>query len=136
METIGKRIKLRRKELGMTQTDLGKACGVTYAAISQWEREETTPASENLFSLSRALKCVPAWLLYGENGLAPPPSSGSNRALDAREEELLDTFAFLTEESKEIFMNDLRMEKLRLERIAKEFTSNVERLNKIKKNNK
>lgn len=34
---IGKRIRMRRKQIGMTQKALGKACGITGVQISKYE---------------------------------------------------------------------------------------------------
>jgi len=42
-ETIGERIRARRKTLKMSQVLLAKAVCVSDVAISQWERSETEP---------------------------------------------------------------------------------------------
>ncbi|RAW92445.1 MULTISPECIES: LexA family protein [unclassified Photorhabdus] len=64
--TIGERIKLRRKELKLTQRELGKLVGVSNAAISQWEKEDTEPKGDNLLALSSALGYSAAYILKGE----------------------------------------------------------------------
>lgn len=66
-ETIGMRIRKRRKELKLTQTNLAAKIGVKGGAISQWEDDKTNPKGENLLALSQALGCVPEYILYGEN---------------------------------------------------------------------
>ncbi len=66
-ETIGMRIRKRRKELRLTQAALGSKIGVKGGAISQWEDDKTSPKGENLIALSQAMGCVPEFLLYGEN---------------------------------------------------------------------
>lgn len=74
LETIGNRIRKRRKELKITQKDLSKSMsGVTDAAISQWESDVTSPSAKNLFDLSLALECDFAWLLNGgaESNVVP-----------------------------------------------------------------
>ncbi|WP_392559324.1 LexA family protein [Orbus mooreae] len=74
LETIGSRIKKRRKELKVTQKDVAKSMkGVTDAAISQWESDITSPSAKNLFDLSIALECDFAWLLNGgsESNVVP-----------------------------------------------------------------
>jgi SOS-response transcriptional repressor LexA len=65
-QTMGERIRARRKELKIRQAALGKMVGVSNAAISQWEREETEPKGENLLSLAKALRCSPNYLLKGD----------------------------------------------------------------------
>jgi len=37
----GEAFRTMREELGISQTDIGKLCGVTHAAVSEWERGET-----------------------------------------------------------------------------------------------
>jgi transcriptional regulator with XRE-family HTH domain len=128
-KTFGQRLKERRKELGLTQKDIGKRAGVTHAAISQWEKEDSSPTGANLFALSKALKCDPVWLIEGKESNEPPAPS-STRDLDPREEELLDLFAFLSEESKQVFMTQLRKEVDRLDSLMKELLANREKLNK------
>ncbi len=76
---MGERIRARRKELKIRQAALGKMVGVSNAAISQWEREETEPKGENLLSLARALRCSPDYLLKGD-------TSTSNVAFHAAHE--------------------------------------------------
>lgn len=66
-ETIGMRIRKRRKELKLTQESLGNKIGVKGGAISQWESDQTAPNGDNLLSLSQALSCAPEFILYGEN---------------------------------------------------------------------
>ncbi|MER1780067.1 LexA family protein [Proteus mirabilis] len=64
--SIGERIRLRRKELGLTQKALSAKVGVSHVAISQWEKEETEPTGNNLFSLADALGCTPEFILKGK----------------------------------------------------------------------
>lgn len=64
-ETIGDRIRARRKELKLSQVKLAFLVGVSNVAISQWERDETEPTGDNLLSLSSALKCQPQFIIRG-----------------------------------------------------------------------
>ncbi|MGQ5486730.1 S24 family peptidase [Photobacterium damselae] len=63
MKEISSRIKAQRKELKLSQKKLANLVGVTTSAISQWEREETTPKGENLLNLASALSCSAEWLV-------------------------------------------------------------------------
>lgn len=65
-ETLGDRIRLRRKALGLTQKQLSQQVKVSHVAISQWEKEETLPRGENLLRLAEALGCTPAFLVDGD----------------------------------------------------------------------
>ncbi|HDZ3540949.1 TPA: helix-turn-helix domain-containing protein [Mannheimia haemolytica] len=65
-QTLGDRIKSRRKELKLTQKDLATALkGVSHVAVSQWESSTTKPNSENILDLSTVLQCDISWLLRG-----------------------------------------------------------------------
>jgi len=50
---LSEKIKRHRKEIGLTQVDLGLNMGVTQNAISRWENEERTPCFETREKLSR-----------------------------------------------------------------------------------
>jgi len=65
-ETLGDRIRQRRKALEMTQKQLSQQVKVSHVAISQWEKEETLPRGENLLRLAEALGCAPAFLIDGD----------------------------------------------------------------------
>ncbi len=57
------RIKQRRRELKMTQTELAQAANLTPAAISQFESGTRKPSFNTLSSLSDALKVTTDYLL-------------------------------------------------------------------------
>lgn len=96
-ETIGDRIKATRKELNISnQKGLAKLVGVSYVAVSQWERGETEPTGGNLMLLAKALGVRAEWLTSGElpkrnDGQEPPvyvtqaePNSYVVAVLDAK----------------------------------------------------
>jgi transcriptional regulator with XRE-family HTH domain len=52
---IGKKIKLRRSELDLTQEQLGEMIGVTKVSICNWEKGIKFPSTENLIEMSKVL---------------------------------------------------------------------------------
>jgi transcriptional regulator with XRE-family HTH domain len=62
-EEVISRIKQRRRELKMTQTELAKEANLTPAAISQFESGTRKPSFNTLSSLSDALKVTTDYLL-------------------------------------------------------------------------
>lgn len=64
--TTGERIKQRRKELKMSQTALGKLCGVSHAAVGLWESGQNRIGGENLVKAAQALKTTPEWIINGD----------------------------------------------------------------------
>ncbi len=66
METMGQRIKRLRESRNWTQSKLSEAVGVTVAAISQWELDQT----ENIklvpfLRLAAVLETDPHYLVFG-----------------------------------------------------------------------
>lgn len=62
----------------MTQEQLGKRCGVTKSAVSQWEVGSTSNIKLQVFiRLCEALHTDPHYLIFGpERGDSPPRSAG------------------------------------------------------------
>ncbi|HII3686443.1 helix-turn-helix domain-containing protein [Pasteurella multocida] len=78
-QTLGQRIRARRKKLKLTQANVAKAIkGISHVAISQWESDTTKPNAENIFDLAIALECDLEWLLKGEGKVskARPAAQG------------------------------------------------------------
>ena len=55
MQAIGKKISALRKERDMTQVDLADKLGVTYQAVSSWERGNSMPDIAKLPDISQVL---------------------------------------------------------------------------------
>ena len=62
-EQIGNRIKDRRKELKMSQKDLGNMVGLTAATISRIEDGSRKLTQENITKFTQALEVSPDWLM-------------------------------------------------------------------------
>jgi transcriptional regulator with XRE-family HTH domain len=69
--TFNDRITSRRKELGLTQQQLADAVGISGVSVYKWEAGINTPKGQNLFSLAKALRCSPTWLLNGTDSDEP-----------------------------------------------------------------
>lgn len=54
-EAWGSRIRLSRETAGLSQSQLGRLAGVTFAAVSQWERGVRIPRDEMKVSIADAL---------------------------------------------------------------------------------
>ena len=66
MATIGDRIKLKRKELGLTQAQLGEKLNVTDRAVSKWEQNEGNPDMSIIASLANVLGFSLDYLILGK----------------------------------------------------------------------
>ncbi|MBD2782776.1 helix-turn-helix domain-containing protein [Xenorhabdus szentirmaii] len=70
-ETVGQRIRRRRKELKKTMMDIAGEMGVSTAAVSLWERDEASISGQRINQLCKALGCSSTWLLDGIERLTP-----------------------------------------------------------------
>ena len=63
---IGKRLRLIRERIGITQAGLGDKLGIQSQHVSKYERGETVPTWENLIKLTESYDVNINWLLTGE----------------------------------------------------------------------
>src|ERR1700750_2715030 len=75
---VGARMRQRRSLLGMSQTNLGSAVGLTFREIQKYDRASTRIGSSRLFEFAKVLD-VPVSYFFDEmpsNALAGRPMSG------------------------------------------------------------
>ncbi len=131
--TIGERIRSRRKEMNLTQRDLAKALRISHVSVSQWERDDSEPTGKNLFALSKALQCLPTWVLFGDDDKTPEaPSEPLHTPLDAKQQEMLDLFNALPESEQDAQISEMRA---RVENFNRLFDELLEARKRIQKNN-
>lgn len=66
--TIGERIKQRRIELGLTQTELAHRMGITSkTTICKAETTDFNPTTDRVREFAKALECTPAYLMGWES---------------------------------------------------------------------
>lgn len=87
MESISQRLKNKREEMSLSQSQLADLVGMTQQSLQAIEAG-VTKRPRFIIELSTALNCDPHWLLYGEHhdadGSAPgtqlePQTLGRNR---------------------------------------------------------
>jgi transcriptional regulator with XRE-family HTH domain len=71
-EIIGRRLRARRRLLGLTQAAVGEACGLTFQQVHKYESGLMVISASRLWSLSNALG-VP--VSYFFEGLPASPSA-------------------------------------------------------------
>jgi transcriptional regulator with XRE-family HTH domain len=84
---VGLRIRLRRKELGISQERLAEAIGLTFQQVQKYERAANRVSASKLFEMARALETN---IAYFYEGLASHPAPvGADKPRDAVQEFLL-----------------------------------------------
>ena len=68
-QEIGKRFRLIRERLGITQAEVGEKLGIQSQHVSKYERGETVPTWENLIKLTEIYDVNINWLLTGKGGM-------------------------------------------------------------------
>lgn len=95
-KSIGDRIKQRRKELCLTQTQIHEKTGISSGNMSDIENGNKLPSALALISLSKVLNCSVDWILKGY------VSESENIFItDERMQVLLSSFYELPEDDKE-----------------------------------
>lgn len=64
-EHVGERVRARRTQLGMSQCDVAKACGVSNAFLSTVESGKVGISFANMYELSQVLERPIAWFAKG-----------------------------------------------------------------------
>ena len=79
---VGARVRVRRTLLGMTQTDLGDALGLTFQQVQKYERGTNRIGASRLFKLSQVLD-VPVNYFFEDmpsDAGASTPAKGRGKA--------------------------------------------------------
>lgn len=90
MRDFGERLKLFRKQAGLTQDDVAAQLGLTKNAISQWERNVSQPDLANLVALRMMLRVSLDVLVGGDE-----PGDGGDAVQSAVERTLIKRFRAL-----------------------------------------
>lgn len=113
MNNIGSRIKYRRNELNLTQTDIFNRCGIAPGSLSQIENGIRTPTIIIFYKLAQTLECDMEWLVTGIS------SSTDNFIIYENEKNLLHDFRILSNEDQEELVEILNMKLRRTQRKRK-----------------
>lgn len=127
---IGQRIKDRRKELKITQTQIQQETSISSGNLSCIENGKYLPSAIALLELSKILDCSIDWMLTGNSSI-----SNTECFLDNKEKELLNGFRELSEDDREELLGLLHM-KLRKVRKARDTSAKSSGLIGTEKSNK
>src|SRR5882724_9537804 len=76
---VGLRIRMRRKELGISQERLAESIGLTFQQVQKYERAANRVSASKLWEMSRALSTTISYFYEGLGDLAEPPGSNLPR---------------------------------------------------------
>lgn len=72
LRIVGKRIRQRREELGLSRAQLARELRIERALLARYENNSRVVPGPRLQAIARILKCEESWL-RGEDGAPPPP---------------------------------------------------------------
>jgi transcriptional regulator with XRE-family HTH domain len=90
---VGARIRERRTELGLSQTELGRAIGLTLQQIQKYERGINRVSCSRLFDLHRALHVSVSYFFDGLEATGPVDAE----AMDYETQELVRAYYGITD---------------------------------------
>ena len=97
---LGKKLRMRRLSLGLTQTKVANAINVTFQQIQKYEKGTNGVSSSRLMQLSNFLK-VPITYFYEDYAVSNSQStSASSSAEDLNYSFLIKTFRQMSEPQK------------------------------------
>ncbi len=70
-QNIGTRIRIARRDKGLTQDELADRVGVSRSAVAQWETGRTGQVTGNLARIAGALDVNVEYLMHGDDKRAP-----------------------------------------------------------------
>jgi transcriptional regulator with XRE-family HTH domain len=75
---VGERVRLRRKELGLSQEKLGKAVGVTFQQIQKYENGVNRIGAGRLTQIGSFLDVPVSYFFDGLSGVCETPAEEAN----------------------------------------------------------
>ena len=104
---LGKKLRMRRLSLGLTQTKVAQAINVTFQQIQKYEKGTNGVSSARLMQLSQFLK-VPITYFYEEYKDYKDMSTATDTTDDLNYSFLTKTFASLSNSEKEKILQVLK----------------------------
>lgn len=100
---VGRRIRLRRKQLGLSQTQLGLLIGpVTFQQVQKYEKGRNRVGPSRLIQIAAALD-VPVGFFFPPETAAMPKAADMEKLLDRFEERLGDLLAAVRDARKRLY---------------------------------
>lgn len=114
--SIGERIRIKRKELNITQTQIQDKTGISSGNLSTIESGKTLPSATALINLSKILNCSIDWILTGSSPIS------ENLSLTNTEQQLVSNFRILSAEDQDEIIEIINI-KIRRAQRKREITS-------------
>ncbi|MBW0151472.1 MAG: helix-turn-helix domain-containing protein [Phenylobacterium sp.] len=86
---VGRRVRLRRKELGLSQERLAEGLGLTFQQVQKYERGANRVSASKLYEMTRVLRVQISYFFEGLDDPASPIGDNYASAYNSVIEEML-----------------------------------------------
>ncbi len=86
---VGGQLRLRRAQVGMTQSELGGKLGLSFQAVQKYETGENRISASRLFQLACLLDVPPSYFFEGLNGAGRAGEGSAQTDLSRKEASLV-----------------------------------------------
>lgn len=105
---VGARIRLARRDRGMSQTDLARGCGVTFQQLQKYENASNRVSASRLLQIAAALKLPISYFFEGlekePTGDAPVDGIALAARLDPNVRQMIGDFVGLERRDQRLAM--------------------------------
>jgi transcriptional regulator with XRE-family HTH domain len=124
MDSIGERLKLLRRKLGLTQVKFAEKLGRSKRSIQEWESGRNEPSERVLRLIEQTFSVNPEWLRHGKGEMFTKPKTVNiDELLEAlgimkpedkeKLKDLIVSYSELTPEEKELYYHEIKAKVLR-----------------------
>lgn len=126
MAVDGNRIRLLRKQAGLTQEELGKKMGVIKQTVSSWENNISEPNSEILLSMASVFDVSVDYLLGNDTSENPSKKNiNTNKPNNTLEEKLFNSFFGEKNAVRDVFVKRVKTAILDIGLTEEEFKNGI-----------
>ncbi len=86
---VGGQLRLRRAQIGMTQSELGGKLGLSFQAVQKYESGENRISASRLFQMAQLLDVPPAYFFEGLDGAGRVGEEAAQSELSRKEASLV-----------------------------------------------
>ncbi|MBO9710834.1 MAG: helix-turn-helix transcriptional regulator [Caulobacter sp.] len=87
---VGSRVRMRRRSLGLSQTELASSVGLTFQQLQKYERGANRISASKLYGMAKTLQVPLSWFFEGLSSDAA--SAGEDQEADERKARMVQVF--------------------------------------------
>ena len=109
LHALGQRLRLTRKNLGLTQEDCARKASIRVQTWRKYEAGKAEPGVQKLYFLAREYKVSISWLLTGEGPMFLEGKEGRGKVVNFEDKRLKQMIEYLKKRWEEADLEGRRM---------------------------